>query len=463
MKVISPINGKLIHELVEDHAQSVQSKYEQSRIAQKEWAKKTLGERVQVIRNFCELMEANKEKLAKDLTLEMGKPLREARNEINSSKNRFQFFIEKAATYLNAGVQNDDGKTQDVLELEPLGVIANISAWNYPYNIGANVIAPALIAGNAILYKPSELTPVTGQNIEKLLIEAGLPKGVFTAVIGTGEVGSMLCELPLDGYFFVGSYLTGKKIAEKVAHKLVPVGLELGGNDPLYVTDEVRSLNEVVESAVEGVFYNNGQSCCAVKRVYVHEKKYGEFVDAFAKRVSALKLGNPLLEQTEQGPISRFTHRAYLEELIEDAVSKGAKLLCGGKAALKGFDGSDLSAGAYFEPTVLSNVNHSMRIMKEEAFGPIIGLMSVPSDSKAVELMNDSEFGLTAAVYSSNLDRAKSILKNVDTGTAYINCCDRVTAYLPWNGRKHSGLKGTLSFLGFYEFIKPRGWQIRQG
>lgn len=461
MKIISPIQGEVLKEINEDTYESLSKKYEAACIAQKKWKEIPLKNKTQVLEKFCELTEKHKDTLARDLTLEMGKPLKESHQELKSSRARIKFFIEQAEKYLSPGLQKDDGRTQDILELDPLGVIANISAWNYPYNIGANVWAPALLTGNAILYKPSEFATLTGLHIEKLFLEAGLPEGVFTTVVGGGAIGIALCEMPLDGYFFVGSYKTGKAIAENVSKKLVPVGLELGGNDPLYVTDEVKDLNEVVDSALEGVFYNNGQSCCAVKRIYVHKNKYEVFIHAFTEKAKALKVGNPLDESNQQGALARVSHLTYLEELIQDAQKKGAKLLAGGRRILEGSQGEDLSKGAFFEPTVLGSVTHQMRIMKEEPFGPVIGVMSVQDDAEAIRYMNDTEYGLTAAVYSSNIERAKSILKQVESGTAYINCCDRVTAYLPWNGRKHSGLRGTLSFLGFYEFVQPRGWQIR--
>jgi len=272
-------------------------------------------------------------------------------------------------------------------------------------------------------------------------------------VIGSKGVGEILLASPFDGYFFTGSYFTGKHIAQAVAHKLVPVGLELGGKDPLYVTDEIENIKNVAASVVEGCFYNNGQSCCAVERVYVHEKVYDAFLQNFIEETQKLKAGDPLDPKFSQGAITRSVHLEFLSAQVNDALSKGAKLMIGGK---KGG-----SSGAFFEPTVLVNVNHSMRIMKEETFGPVIGIQKVKNDEEATQLMQDCEYGLTAAVYSQNLGRAKSILAKVDAGTSYINCCDRVSPYLPWSGRKNSGLGSTLSFLGILAFTKPRAWHIR--
>jgi acyl-CoA reductase-like NAD-dependent aldehyde dehydrogenase len=248
----------------------------------------------------------------------------------------------------------------------------------------------------------------------------------------------------LDGYFFTGSYKTGKYIAEQVAHKLVPVGLELGGKDPLYVTNELLDISKVAEAVAEGCLYNNGQSCCAVERIYVHEKVYDDFMASFLLEIKKFRTG----------AITQPNHLNFLEKQIQDALNKGAQILIGGKK----ID----SLGNYFEPTVLGNVNHQMEIMKEETFGPVVGVMKVKSDEEAILLMNDCEYGLTASVYSKNIDRAKNILSKVNSGTSYINCCDRLSPYLPWAGRKHSGLGTTLSFLGILAFTKPRGWHIRE-
>jgi acyl-CoA reductase-like NAD-dependent aldehyde dehydrogenase len=316
-----------------------------------------------------------------------------------------------------------------------------------------NVFIPALIAGNAVLYKPSEFSTLTGLHIEKLMHESGVPREIFSAVMGDSRAGEALLDLPLDGYFFTGSYKTGKYISERVAGKLVPVGLELGGKDPLYVTDEIKDLSQVAAAVAEGCFYNNGQSCCAVERVYVHESIYDRFLTFFESETKKLKVGDPMIASHQQGSLTRPAHAAFLESQIEDALKKGARILCGGRRLT--------GPGNYFEPTVLVEVNHSMRVMKEESFGPIIGVMKVKNDEEATRLMQDCEYGLTAAVYSSNRERARTILSQIDAGTSYVNCCDRVSPYLPWAGRKHSGLGATLSQLGILAFVKPRGWHLR--
>jgi acyl-CoA reductase-like NAD-dependent aldehyde dehydrogenase len=273
-------------------------------------------------------------------------------------------------------------------------------------------------------------------------------------VIGSGAVGEYLLELPLDGYFFTGSYKTGKYIAEKVASKLVPCQLELGGKDPMYVMDDVKSVQTAATSALEGVVYNNGQSCCAVERIYVHENIYDSFVDSYVQQLKKLKTGNPTDNSTDLGPVSRKEQIAFLSDQVNDALSKGATLLAGGK--------SKDSKGFYFEPSVLVNVNHNMKIMKEESFGPVVGIQKVKNDDEAVELMLDTPYGLTAAVYSSSYERAENVMRKMNTGTVYWNCCDRVSASLPWSGRGNSGLGSTLSYQGIRAFVQPKAYHLRE-
>ena len=453
MKIINPANEETIAELHEDTRESVTRKYNALKAGQREWVQVPVKDRIACIAKFDKLLEKDKDELAETLTSEMGKPIRESYNELNGARARLKFFIDNAEKYLAEEWITRDGSTKEKIVYEPLGVIANISAWNYPYLVGINVFIPALIGGNAVLYKPSEYSTLTGEHIQSILYEAGIPENVFETIIGKGAVGEYLLELPLDGYFFTGSYKTGKYIAEKVASKLVPCQLELGGKDPMYVMDDVKSVEAAAAAAVEGVVYNNGQSCCAVERIYVHEKIYDRFVDEYLQQLKKLKTGDPLDKSTEVGAISRKEHIAFLADQVNDAINKGATLLAGGKSK----DGK----GYYFEPSVLVNVNHDMKLMKEESFGPIVGIQKVSSDDEAVDLMLDTPYGLTAAVYSSSYDRAENVMKKMNTGTVYWNCCDRVSASLPWSGRGNSGLGSTLSYHGIRAFVQPKAYHLR--
>lgn len=451
--VINPATEELIREIPADTAQSVQSKYQQLRNGQPAWAAKPLRERLAVINQFYELLGSEIETLALSLTQEMGKPLQQARNEINGARTRIKFFLENSEKWLSEEWITPEGGTREKITYEPLGVIANISAWNYPYLVGVNVFIPALIGGNAVFYKPSEYTLLTGLHIQRLFYQAGVPENVFQVGLGHSAVGELLLDLPLDGYYFTGSYKTGRYIATRVAPKLVPCQLELGGKDPLYVMDDVADLNQVAAAALEGVVYNNGQSCCAVERIYVHEKIYDRFVAAFVDQARQLNIGDPMQAGVDIGPLNRATQRDFLLGQIADAVGKGAKLEAGGQ--------TPEGKGYFLEPAVLTQVDHSMTIMREESFGPVIGIMKVQSDEEAAKLMLDTEYGLTAAVYSTDFSRAERLMQLMDSGTVYWNCCDRVSAGLPWSGRKHSGLGSTLSFSGIRAFVQPKAWHIR--
>ncbi|MBI2082269.1 MAG: aldehyde dehydrogenase family protein [Deltaproteobacteria bacterium] len=454
MKIFNPATEALLQEIEEDSAVSIQEKYNSLLKGQKIWKMIPLKERIAIISRFSALLDQNKESLTRTLTQEMGKPLRESFNEITGARKRIQFFIDNSEEILKPRVTHEEPGISEQLAFEPLGIVANISAWNYPYLVGVNIFVPALIGGNAVLYKPSEYATLTGLEITRLLWEAGIPREVFQPVVGGGPVGQRLLALPLDGFFFTGSYRTGQAIANQVGSRLIPLGLELGGKDPLYVADDVKEIPSVAAAAVEGSFYNNGQSCCAVERIYVHKKIFEPFLELFLGEVKKLKVGDPLDRQTTQGPLARPQQVVLLEAQVKDALHRSAKLLIGGKRWG--------TQGAFFEPTVFTNVDHTMNLMREETFGPLIGIQKVEDDEEAIRLMNDTDYGLTASIYSSDEKRARRILEQIDVGTGYWNCCDRVTPYLPWSGRKHSGLGSTLSFLGLYPFVKPKAYHLRR-
>ena len=418
------------------------------------WAEFPLKERLEYIRKFSEELKKREKHCAEVLTKEMGKPLNESINEIRGANSRIKFFLKNSEETLKSLNLSKSGSMGEEIEFEPLGVIGNISAWNYPYLIGVNVFIPGLICGNTVLYKPSEYTSLTALEIKRIFNDIGLPQNSFGVAIGERTIGQELLNLPLDGIFFTGSYKTGLSIHNEVSKNLIPVGLELGGKDPLYVTNEIKDTAQVASSVLEGAFYNNGQSCCSVERVYVQKDVANTFLDEFKNAAQKLKVGDPLLPETTQGPLTRKDQVGFLKAQVEDAINKGAKILFEGEVP-KG-------PGYFFKPTILKNVDHSMDIMKEESFGPVIGVQIVESDSEAIELMNDTPYGLTSSVYCSNEERGRSILKKVNSGTGYLNCCDRVSPFLPWSGRKNSGLGSTLSFLGIQAFCQPKAYHVRR-
>ena len=322
LTVINPATEEVIAVINEDTKESMAEKFKLLKKAQPAWAATSVSERVECIKKFVELIEKNKDELAITLTKEMGKPLQQSYNELNGAKTKIQFFLDNAEKWLKEEWIVTEGATKEKIVYEPLGVIANISAWNYPYLVAINVMIPALIGGNAVFYKPSEYTVQTGMPIQKQLYEAGVHEHCFELAIGKGSVGAALLELPLNGYFFTGSYKTGKFIAGQIAHKLVPCQLELGGKDPLYVMDDVEDIEKVAAAALEGVIYNNGQSCCAIERIYVQEKVYDAFVNSYVEQAKKLVVGNPLDKATEISAVSRKEQVDFLLDQIDDAKKK---------------------------------------------------------------------------------------------------------------------------------------------
>jgi len=454
MKIVNPWNGAKIAEVTTDDARSVAAKVRQARAAQPRWAAVPIRKRLEAIARFRERVVALEETLARTLTQEVGKPIRQSRNELKGLLTRLDFFLaESARTLRDEKVLVDyAGKLEERISHEPLGVVANISAWNYPYFVGSNVFVPALVAGNAVLYKPSEHATLTGLHIAELLHESGVPEDVFVPVIGAGDTGAALLRQPVDGVFFTGSYATGAKIAAIAGRRMVKVQLELGGKDPIYVCEDV-DVKATAAGVADGAFYNTGQSCCSVERIYVHRSIYRPFVDAFVAEVRGYKAGDPMDEATYLGAVTRRPQLDVLKRQVADARKKGAKVLLGGKPVA--------GKGNRFEPTVLVDVDHTMAVMREESFGPIIGIQAVDGDDEAVALMNDTEYGLTAGVYTHDERRAKRILAQVNAGSVYWNCCDRVSPRLPWSGVKHSGIGLTLSTYGIQTFTRPKAWHLR--
>jgi len=454
MNIINPATEEIITTVQEDSLAILDLKFRSLQKSAASWSAVPIQKRVEIIEKFVSLLKENTEELAAILTSEMGKPLQQSRNEINGAGAKATWLAQHATQYLSEEIMSVSDQLTEKIVHEPLGIICNISAWNYPYNVGVNIFVPALLAGNAVMYKPSEYATLTGIQIGRYLVEAGVPEEVFQVAIGGGSVGKALLDMPFDGFYFTGSYQTGQKIYQHVANKMVPCVLELGGKDPVYVADDVVDVAGAAAGIADGAFYNNGQSCCSVERIYVQNAIYDEFVRAFVAEVQSWKMGSPTEDGVYITVLSRGAQLEVLENQIVDAVAKGAQVIFGGKRVD--------AKGNYFEPTVLVDVTNDMLVMREESFGPIIGIMRVKDDVEAVQLMNDTEYGLTAGVYSANQNRAEAILAQIDAGSGYWNCCDRVSAALPWSGRGNSGFGSTLSQVGLRAFTKPKSYHLRK-
>lgn len=452
MRIVDPSTGMVLDDVPAADRPAVADAVARARAAQVRWAAGGVEPRRAAIRRFRALVETEAERLARVLAREVGKPIVQARSELAGVLPRIDFFLDEVDVALADRVVLER-PVEERIRHEPLGVVANVSAWNYPWYVGANVFLPALLTGNAVVYKPSELATLTGLEIGRLLHAAGVPDDAFRVVPGAGDVGAMLVAAPVDMVCFTGSHATGVKVAAAVAPRLVKLQLELGGKDPVYVCDDV-DVAATAAAVADGAFYNTGQSCCAVERVYVHERAWTRFVDAVVATVRGFVVGDPLDESTYVGPLARREAAiAHLDAQVADAVARGARVLAGG-ARLEG-------PGFYFAPTVLVDVDDRMQVMREETFGPVIGLARVASDEEAVARMNDTPYGLTAAVYTPDRARAERLLAAIDTGTAYWNCCDRVSPRLPWTGRRASGVGVTLAREGIAAFVRPKAWHLR--
>ena len=452
LTLLNPATGAIITRVEADDAACVAAKAAAARAAQPAWAARPMAERVECIRRFRAALVADVDALAAVTTGETGKPITQARNEIKGLLPRIDFFLEQVASSTATETVFQDATMSEQIQHIPLGVVVNISAWNYPWFVGGNVFIPALLTGNAVLYKPSEYAVMTGQAIARLMHAAGVPQDIFTLVVGAGDVGAALQAQDIDGLFFTGSHATGARIAQAMGPRMVKLQLELGGKDPTYVCEDADP-KIAAESLADGAMYNTGQGCCSVERIYVHEKIHDAFVAAFADTVRSFKVGDPTADDTYIGAITRAPQLAVLDAQVADARAKGATLVCGG-TRLPG-------PGNGFAPTVLSAVTHGMAVMRDESFGPIVGIQKVSGDDEAVRLMNDTRYGLTAGVYTPDEARARRILSQVRSGTVYWNCCDRLSPRLPWSGVGDSGIGLTMSTYGIQTFTRPKAWHLR--
>jgi acyl-CoA reductase-like NAD-dependent aldehyde dehydrogenase len=450
LDIRNPATGAVLATLPADDAASIAAKARAARAAQPAWAARPLADRIAIVQRLRDAVVAEREALARTLTQEVGKPIAQSRNELNGLLPRLDFFLGAAERALADEPVYDEGGVRERIAHVPLGLVANISAWNYPWFVSCNVVVPALLAGNAVLYKPSEIATLSGQHLVRLLHAAGVPGDVLALVIGGGAAGAALLEQPIDGLFFTGSVATGQRIAAALAGRLVKLQLELGGKDPTYVRADADP-KTAAESLADGAMYNAGQSCCSVERIYVHASIHDAFVEHFLAVVDGFKVGDPRDEATYIGAIARAPQLDLLDAQVADAQAKGATLLRGGRR---------LPANAY-APTVFTNVDHTMALMREESFGPVIGIQKVGSDDQAVALMNDTRYGLTAGVYTQDEAAARALLARVNAGSVYWNCCDRVSPRLPWSGVGDSGIGLTLSTQGLLAFTRPKAWHLR--
>ncbi|KAF9201172.1 hypothetical protein BGZ49_008607 [Haplosporangium sp. Z 27] len=459
LSVVTPVDSTVFATVQISSSEQVQAAVEKAAEAQKSWKRVPLKQRVETGRRFLEVFGTRKDELAKELTMQMGRPLRYTPGEIKGTQDRGKYMVDIAEEALKdveiheAGLE---GKFKRFIRKEPVGVVLIIAPWNYPYLSSLNGVLPSILAGNSVILKHSSQTPLCAERFAQAWSEAGLPDGVFQYIHMSHADTESLVANPLINYVnFTGSVDGGHQIQKAASKKFIATGLELGGKDPAYVRPDC-DLKYTVETLVDGSFFNSGQCCCAIERIYVHADIYDEFVKEFVKETKNYRLGDPLDPETTLGPMVKAKAADFVREQIAEAVRQGAKA----HIDVSLFP-ADKPGTPYMAPQVLTEVTHKMRVMTEESFGPVIGIMKVASDEEAIHLMNDSDFGLSASIWTKDPEAALNIGDQIDTGTWFMNRCDYLDPALAWVGVKDSGRGCTLSKFGYDQVTRLKSFHLK--
>jgi acyl-CoA reductase-like NAD-dependent aldehyde dehydrogenase len=455
IQCISPIDGSVYAERPAMSLEAATEQVARARKAQKAWARRPLEDRVQLVLKGVARLNEMSDEVVPELAHMMGRPVRYG-GEYKGFNERSNYVANVAADALAPLVVENSASFERRIEREPHGVVFVIAPWNYPYMTAINTIAPALMAGNTVVIKHATQTLLVGERMVRAFVEAGVPDDVFINLFLDHQTTSALIAAGNFNFInFTGSVEGGRSIERAAAGTFAGLGLELGGKDPGYVMEDA-DLEAAVDTLMDGATYNSGQCCCGIERIYVHESLYDAFVEKSVAWVSNYKLGNPLDPETTLGPMANKRFAKVVREQIADAVSKGAKALVDPKL----FPADD--GGAYIMPQVLVNVDHSMAFMKDETFGPAVGIMKVKSDEEALSLMNDSPYGLTASLWTQDPERAARIGREIETGTVFMNRADYLDPALCWTGVKETGKGGSLSVLGFQNLTRPKSYHLKK-
>jgi acyl-CoA reductase-like NAD-dependent aldehyde dehydrogenase len=454
---ISPVDGRELVRRKPATDAAIEKALNAAHAAQIEWAKTPVAARVAAVMKFMDAMLALNQEIVPELALQMGRPVRYG-GEFKGFEERLRYMAAIAEDSLKPVLPADPKPGfRRFISREPLGIVLVIAPWNYPYLTAVNTIGPALMAGNAVILKHAAQTILVGERFQQAMDAAGIPKGLFQNINLThDQTARLLGSGAVDHVNFTGSVGGGKAIERAAAGTFTSLGLELGGKDPAYVRADA-DLDFAVENLVDGAFFNSGQCCCGVERIYVDKALFRPFVEAFSALTRKYVLGNPLDEATTLGPMAQPRFAALIRGQIEEARSKGATALIDPKAFA-----ADREGTPYLAPQVLVDVDHNMSVMVEESFGPVVGIMPVDSDADAVTLMNDSPYGLTASIWTSDIEAAESIGRQVETGTVYMNRCDYLDPALAWTGVKDTGRGAALSPIGFDMLTRPKSFHLRQ-
>ena len=454
LECISPIDGSVFATrptLTEDDACASLAR---ARAAQTSWSARPLQERIDLVMAGVAAVGAMNEKIVTDLAKMMGRPVRYG-GEFGGFNERASYMASIAAKALADVEICDDAQFKRYIKRVPHGVVLVVAPWNYPFMTAINTVAPALIAGNAVMLKHATQTLLVGEQLAEAFHSAGVPKDVFQNVfLSHGTTSALIANNAFDFVNFTGSVGGGQAMERAAAGTFTGVGTELGGKDPGYVMEDA-DLDAAVETLIDGAMFNAGQCCCGIERIYVNESLFDAFVAKAVAIVKGYKLGNPLDEETTLGPMAHARFAAEVRAQIDEAVADGAT------AHIDRFLEDD--GGAYLTPQILTNVNHDMRVMRDESFGPVVGIMSVKDDNEAIRLMNDSEFGLTASIWTRDLDRAVAVGDKLETGTVFMNRADYLDPALCWTGCKNTGRGGGLSMIGYHNLTRPKSYHLKKG
>src|SRR5437762_4233208 len=453
-RTISPIDGSVYAERPLATERDIEAALASAVTGQRKWKHVPVGERVAIVRRMVDWCVAHAEAIGKELTQQMGRPIAYTPNEIRRGFQERASYMCSIAEQALADVRVEPkAGFERFIRREPLGVVLVIAPWNYPWLTSVNAVVPALLAGNAVVLKMAQQTPLVAERYAEAFAAAGLPAGVFQQLhMDHAQTARVIGDQRIHFVAFTGSVPGGHAVQRAAAERFIATGLELGGNDPAYVRPDAP-LQSTIENLVDGAYFNSGQSCCAVERIYVHRAVFKPFVEGFVELARRYRLGNPLERQTTLGPLVHTDAANSVRAQIRDALNKGAKALLDPKA--------DREGTPYLAPQVLVDVDHGMALMTEETFGPVVGIMAVATDEEAVGLMNDSRYGLTASIWTADAQAAIRIGDRVETGTWFMNRCDYLDPALAWTGVKDSGRGCTLSRLGLESFTRPKSFHLR--
>jgi acyl-CoA reductase-like NAD-dependent aldehyde dehydrogenase len=457
-QTISPVDGRVYVERPLSDGAAIDRALDRAQGAQALWARTPLAERIALLGRGVDAFKANADQIAREISWQMGRAIAHSPGEIRGFEERARFMLSIAPQALAPVDPGEKPGFRRQVKRVPLGVVTVVAPWNYPYLTAVNAALPALIAGNAVILKHSHQTPLCAERFTAAFHGAGLPPDVFQYLhLSHADTARLMADRRVASVCFTGSVAGGHAVVEATGRGFATSGLELGGKDPAYVRSDAN-LAHAVETLTDGAFYNAGQSCCGIKRIYVAQPLYASFVEGVVALTEQYRLGSPLDEATTLGPVVRTSAADQVRRQVAGAIASGARQIVDSRRFPESKPGTP-----YLAPQVLVDVDHSMPFMREETFGPAVGIMSVRGDEEALRLMNDSEFGLTAAIFSKDVEAAEALGDRIETGTVFLNRCDYLDPALAWTGVKNSGRGCTLSRVGFEQLTRPKSYHFRTG